>query len=101
MDASRLFQLLLITLFSVAITLIGLNELSHRFMKTGMKEKEEEMQKGSRLVKELSGEINLLNPQAGRPTPLPTPAVSENNGEQVYGVVQSQWQKVVDKLLPK
>ncbi len=101
MDASRLLHLLLISLFSAAVALIGLNELSHRFMKTKIQD-EKTIPVGQKLVKELHGEVNVLDPMEGKPTPQPQPEGQHpDTGAEAYGAVRSGWQKVVDKLLPK
>lgn len=104
MDASRLFHLLVISLFSAAVALIGLNELSNRFMKTSVKD-ETTVPAGQKLVKELHGDVNVLNPLAGKPTAAHTPEGGRGgqggSGEAAYGAMRSGWQKVVDKLLPK
>lgn len=100
MDSSRLFHLFIISLFSAAVALLGLNELSHRFMKSRTKQGAEIPE--SRIVKELSGEVNVLNPLAGRPTEVATaPAPAGAQGANVYGAVREKGQRLMEKLLPK
>ena len=100
MDSSRLFHLLIISLFSAAVALLGLNELSHRFMKARAKQGEIVE---SRIVKELSGEVNVVNPLAGRPTERATAhaAPAAPQSADVYGAVREQGQRLMEKLLPK
>ena len=100
MDSSRLFHLLIISLFSAAVALLGLNELSHRFMKSKVKQGAEVVE--SRIVKELSGEVNVVNPLAGRPTEQATTvAPAAPQSADVYGAVREKGQRLMEKLLPK
>lgn len=105
MGSARLFQLLVISVFSAAIALIGLNELSNRFIQAGKREGVATPIPRD-LVKELRGESQMLKPLPNQPTPEGEPAPegaakAPGAGEAAYGAVSSGWRKMVDKLLPK
>jgi hypothetical protein len=101
MDSNRFFQLLLISAFSAAIALLGLNELSHRFIKSGAKDGE--IPSAHELVKDLRGEVDIVRPLANRPTPEQTPATSgvSSTTDSAFGAARSNWNRLMDKLLPK
>lgn len=97
MDSSRFVQLFFIALFSAAIALIGLNELSRRFMQST----KGDTTSAQKLIKDLSGEISVVKPLEGKPTANPAPRGDQSsNSEAAYGAVQSGAQRLVEKLLP-
>ena len=99
MDSGRLLQLLIIAAFSAAVALIGLNELSQRFIKSGAKAGDH--LPADQLIKNLRGEVSIIKPHEGRPTPRAAqPAEKSSSGEAAYGAVQSGAKQIVDKLLP-
>ena len=96
MDSARFIQLFLIALFSAAVALIGLNELSHRFIRSGTKDSARE------LVRDLHGEVDIVRPLAAKPTPEggQAPSQPKVTTESAYGAVQGGWRRLMDKLLP-
>ena len=102
MDSARLVQLFVISLFSAAVALIGLNELSHRFIKSGLKDGHEA--KAPDLVRQLRGEINPMNPLEHRPTPLAkvnTEGKEAEKGQSNLGAVSTGLKHLKEKLLPR
>ena len=100
MDSARFIQLFLIALFSAAVALIGLNELSHRFIRSGTKDGE--IPSARELVRDLHGEVDIVRPLAAKPTPEggQAPSQPKVTTESAYGAVQGGWRRLMDKLLP-
>jgi hypothetical protein len=99
MDLSRFLQFLLIATFSAAVALIGLHDLSHRFVKSAGQKGE--LPAADKLIKHLHGEISVIKPHEGRPTPEAKKASEQSEGgAAAYGAVQSGAKQLADKLLP-
>lgn len=109
MDAAKIFQLLMVSIFSAAIAIMGLNELSHRFIRASAKR--EDLPSAAKMIRDLRGETSILKPAASKSAAQPgsvesksveskTEADKASVGEDAYKAVGTGLNSVATKLLP-
>jgi hypothetical protein len=104
MDSAKIFQLLVVSIFSAAIAIMGLNELSQRFIRASAKR--QDLPSAAKMIRDLRGETNVIKPAAPKSAAQSSskdPKAEEGKesvGEEAYKAVGSGLNSVATKLLP-